>query len=246
MSRTTQLLIGVLVIGAAAAAYWMLLLSPKREEATKLTTQVAVAQAQLAQSQATLADYEKAKQSYQTNYATLVGLGKAVPADDDTRSLLVQLDAAAKRSAVNFTNLDVMQAAATTPGATVATSASGAVNVGGFSTMPFSFAFDGQFGTLSSFLARLQRFVTLRGDKVEVNGRLVRIDNITLQPGEGGWPNLHAQIGAFTYVVPDAASSAPAAGGATTTAPGGATTTTTPSTSAGTAATTATNASDLR
>ena len=36
------------------------------------------------------------------NYATVVRLGKAVPADDDVRSLIVQLDSAAERSNVDF------------------------------------------------------------------------------------------------------------------------------------------------
>lgn len=247
MTRNTRLLIGVVVIAAAAAAYWMLLLSPKRQEAATLTTKVSVAQAQLAQSRATLADYEQAKTAYQANYSTYVGLGKAVPADDDTRSLLVQLDASAKRSGVDFSNLDVQQSATTSATTNVAT-APGAVSAGGFSAMPFTFAFGGTFSTLSDFLARLGRFVTLRGDKVEVNGRLVRIDSIQLQPGGKGWPTLQAQIGAVTFMVPDAAAQAPAATAApgTTAATGTTTTTTAPSTSADTAGTTATDASDLR
>ena len=249
MTRNTRILIGVVVLAAAAGAYWMLLLSPKRAESTKLSTQVDLVQAEVTQAKATLADYSKAKSAYRENYRSVVGLGKAVPADDDTRSLLVQLDTAAKRSAVDFASLDVMQGATSTPGATVATTqpgstTPGAVSAGAFSTMPFNFSFVGDFSKLSNFLSRVERFVTVRGDKVVVNGRLLRIDSITLQPGDGGWPTIQAQVGAVSFLVPDGASQAPDAAAGGTAAAG--TSTSTSSSPNTTPSTSATNASDLR
>jgi Tfp pilus assembly protein PilO len=247
VTRNIRILIGVVVLAAAAGAYWMLLLSPKREQSTKLSTQVDLVQAEVTQAKATLADYSKAKSAYRKNYRSVVGLGKAVPADDDTRSLLVQLDTAAKRSGVNFASLDVMQGAASSPGATVATTqpgstTPGAVSAGAFSTMPFNFSFVGDFATLSSFLSRVERFVTVKGDNVRVNGRLLRIDSITLQPGDGGWPAIQAQVGAVSFLVPDGTSQAPAAGGTAATG----TSTSTSSSPNTTPSTSATNASDLR
>lgn len=258
MSRTFRLLIGVVVIAAAAGGYWKFLLAPKRVEATKLSTQVSVAQAQLTQAKTTLASYKQAKVAYRDNYAKIIRLGKAVPSDDDTRSLVVQVDAAAKRSGVDFDNIDLVSGGGTiAAGSNVATAPQastglppGAINGGSFAVMPFSLSFTGEFGTLSNFFSRLERFVTLDGDKVSVDGRLLRIENIQLKPIDDGWPNIQASAAVTAYVMPQ--SSDPASG-ATAQAPAGATaggtSTSTSNTTADTSSSTSTSSnpgSDLR
>ncbi len=72
--------------------------------------------------------------------------------------------------------------------------------------------------------------MSLKGDEIAVSGRLMRVENITLEPGEGGWPSLIARVGASSYIVPETtATDAGPAGGAT---PPGTTTTTTTTTAA--------------
>ena len=95
--RNSMLLVAVAAV-AAVGAYWMLVLSPKREEAVALDTQITAKQAALATAEAEVATYEQARKHYKANYSMVARLGKAVPADDDVRSLLVQVNAAAKRS----------------------------------------------------------------------------------------------------------------------------------------------------
>ena len=97
--------------------------------------------------------------------------------------------------------------------------------------MPFSLNFSGQFNTLGDFLSRLERFVTVKGDKISVNGRLLRVESISLKPGDGGWPALNAQIGASSYIVPETAAAAATGAGNSSVAgtPGSTTTTTTTS-----------------
>ncbi|HET6551511.1 MAG TPA: hypothetical protein VFG79_23795 [Solirubrobacter sp.] len=216
MSRTLRILTAAIVAVAAVAGYWKLVLAPKRAQAADLTEQVDVQRAQLAQTQTLIATYRGAKSAYEANYATVVRLGKAVPADDDTRSLVVQLDAAAKRSGVTFDTVNVNGGGGSTSDVD-APAAPGAVSAGNFSAMPFTFSFSGRFDTLGSFFARLERFVSLKGDEILVNGRLLRIERIQLEPGEGGWPALVAQVGASSYVVPEAADAPAPATGATTT-----------------------------
>ena len=58
-------------------------------------TKITAKQSELTTAQQTLAGYKKSKDDYGKNYASVVRLGKAVPEDDDVRSLLVQLDAQA-------------------------------------------------------------------------------------------------------------------------------------------------------
>jgi hypothetical protein len=99
--------------------------------------------------------------------------------------------------------------------------------------MPFAFGFTGTFASLGDFFSRLERFVSLKEDSIEVNGRLVRIENLTLVPAEGGWPSLTAQVGASAYIVPEATEVA-AGTGATTAATTTTTTTTTTASTAGT------------
>jgi Tfp pilus assembly protein PilO len=237
VTRTTRLLIGVVLIAAAGAAYWMLLLSPKRKDAADLETKISVVQAQVAQAQQTLAEYKGAKAKYANDYAQIVRLGKATPADDDTRSLVVQVDAAAKRSGIDFQTIDLVSgAAAPAAGSTVATAsassgtlAPGAVNEGAFAQLPFNLTFTGEYAELGNFFSRIERFVTLRGDQVEVNGRLLRIEQIELLPAADGWPFIQANVGASAYIVPkdaDKTAGATATGPSGTTAAAGSTTTT--------------------
>jgi Tfp pilus assembly protein PilO len=205
VSRNTRVLLIAVVALLAVGGYWKLALAPKRAEAADLAKQVATAQAQLAQQQSLLATYKGTQAQYKANYAEVVRLGKAVPSDDDARSLVVQLDAAAKRSGTAFDNIDVSASGAGGAGTTAATApvVPGAVSAGSFSALPLSLSFSGDFGTLENFLGRVQRFVTIKGDEVLVNGRLMRVESISLQPGTEGWPHMDVQIGADTYIVPD-------------------------------------------
>jgi Tfp pilus assembly protein PilO len=102
-SRRT--LIAILVVAAAAIAFWALLLSPKREEVTTLGKEAEELQSSLAAAQGEVAVGEAARSAFGDNYQQLVVLGKAVPASDESASLLVQLNAIANRSKVKFESL---------------------------------------------------------------------------------------------------------------------------------------------
>jgi hypothetical protein len=226
VSRFTRTLIVALVALGAVFGYWKVELAPKRAEAAKLEQEVATQEAQLAQTQSLIATYQGARDDYKDNYAKVVRLGKAVPSDDDTRSLVVQLDATAKRSGVDFDTLNINGGAGSGGAASSATNViPGAMNAGGFSAMPFSFSFSGDFATLGNFFSRLERFVSLKGDEIAVNGRLMRVERIALTPSSTGWPGLSAQVGASTYIVAQAQPVSATAPGSTATG-----TTTDPST----------------
>jgi Tfp pilus assembly protein PilO len=231
VSRTIRILIVAVVALGAVGGYWKLALAPKREKVAELDKQVALQEAQLVQTQSLIASYQGARDQYKVNYATVARLGKAVPNNDDTRSLVVQLDTAAKRSSVDFQSININGGGGSGEGASIAP---GSVNAGAFSAMPFSFTFNGDFDTLGEFFARLERFVTLQGDEIKVGGRLLRVESIALSPGTAGWPALTAQVGASSYIVPEAVeptAPAPAAGG-----PTAASTTTTTTASTGSSA----------
>jgi hypothetical protein len=228
VTRSTKTLLGAILVLGLVAAYWFLLLAPKREEAARLATELSAKQSELEQAQATLVTYRKAQVSYKATYAEVARLGKAVPADDDVRSLVVQLDGAARRSKVDFRTIEV---GASTSGAGAATaSATGsapppgavAVDSAGFSTMPFTFRFKGDYAKLSNLFNRLERFVTVKNEKIAVTGRLLRLETIELLPDGDGYPAIDATVNASVYVVPPAqglaSASSPTTAGATTAA----------------------------
>ena len=70
------------------------------------------------------------------------------------------------------------------------------------SAMPFNFTFNGSYFDLSSFMSRLEHFVTVRNERVNVNGRLLRLESVSIAPSQAGFPHMQAQIGAATYIVP--------------------------------------------
>jgi hypothetical protein len=247
--RSNKILIAVVAAAAAAAAFWFLALAPKRQEATNLQAKIAKQRTAAQQAQQELASYQKARARYKANYAVLARLGKAVPADDDIRSLLVQLDGAAGGRHVDFQKLDVGSsgsAAAASSSGTTTTSTDelapppGTVPVGtsGISAEPFSLTFNGTYFNLTGFFDRLDRFVAVHNKNVRATGRLLRVETIQLTPSNRGWPTMTAAVGAATYLVaPGGADGAtPASGtpatttGAQSTPTSGSSTPSTPST----------------
>jgi hypothetical protein len=251
VTRTNKILLAGVAFGLAAAAFWFLVLSPKREEITTLDGKVATKQAELAQSQQMLATYETARGSYKKNYATLARLGKAVPADDDVRSLLVQVEATAEGTGVDFQQIELgsnlaggdtspTPAEGATPEGELA-SAPGTVPVAGgaLSALPFNFEFTGGFFDLSTFFARLEHFVSAKNKRLDATGRLLRIEKVTIAPSNTGYPDMQATVGAATYVVPpvepvNTGASAPNSAQNATTAPSSPGTSTTTATAGAT------------
>jgi Tfp pilus assembly protein PilO len=213
MTRTNKILLAAVVAAGAIAAFYFLALAPKREEIAKLDADVAAKVAEVEQARLTLATYEQAKASYKKNYATLARLGKALPADDDVRSLLVQLEGAADRSGVDFSKIELGTAgtgaaqpaqADTAPAQGELASAPGTVPVAGgvLSAMPFNFTFRGSYFDLSAFFSRLEHFVTVNNERLDATGRLLRLESVLINPAPTGFPDMQAQIAAATYLVP--------------------------------------------
>jgi hypothetical protein len=219
VSRRNSMLLAAVAVVAALAAYWMLVLTPQREEATKLSSAIEAKQTDAKAAEAELATNEKAKAGFKANYALVARLGKAVPPDDDVRSLLVQLNAAADKSKIDFRMIQLGAAAAPadtagsgdkkgttgTAGTTAPPPGAAPVGSAGFSAMPFTFSFRGNFFNLGDFLRRVDKFVSVRRQSLDVTGRLMVLNSISLMPDAAeGFPKIRAQITATTYVLPAA------------------------------------------
>jgi hypothetical protein len=209
MTRTNKILLAVAGVLVAAIAFYYFALAPKREEIARLDADIATKEAEVAQARELLVVYEQARSSYKANYARLVRLGKAAPGDDDVRSLLVQLESAADRTGVDFEKIELGSGATGAPPSDGAAtgelaSAPGAVPVAGgaLSAMPFSFSFSGSFFDLTTFFSKLEHFVTVKNERINVTGRLLRLETLRIVPGAAGFPTMQAEIGAATYIVP--------------------------------------------
>jgi Tfp pilus assembly protein PilO len=105
------LLLPLVLVGA----FWFLLLKPKRHEATKLSEQVTRAQEARDAAVSQANQLQAAKAKYASQYAEMVRLGKALPTKVDMPSLLVQLNAAARGTGIEFGSVTVGQRAAAAP-----------------------------------------------------------------------------------------------------------------------------------
>jgi Tfp pilus assembly protein PilO len=215
------LIVAMVAIAVVAAGFWMLLLSPKREEADKLGKQVESLEASLAGHQAEVDQALEARKQFADNYEELVVLGKAVPADDDTASLIVQLNAIADKAGVKFRNLQLANASAEVseaPEESAAAPVEGAsptevaastlplgatVGTAGLAVMPYELTFDGEFFEVADFIDGLDSLVETENAKVAVNGRLFTIDGFSLEAAqEKPFPALEATFSITTYLTP--------------------------------------------
>lgn len=111
MRRNELTIVGVLAVLGLLAGFWLVVLSPKREQAASLKDEVAQLNLQLEQTQQAAAAGQQARESFPDDYRNLVVLGKAVPGDGDQASLLVQLQRLADQSGVRFQAIDLSQSA---------------------------------------------------------------------------------------------------------------------------------------
>jgi hypothetical protein len=201
----------VVVCVVAIAGSWLMVISPKRDQASKLGDKVKAAQAQLATERSQVAAGEAARSSFAGYYTELARLGEAVPADDNVPSLIYQIQSAASAARVDFRSLQLSSggsapapAAPAAPGQPTPAALPPGASVGaaGLPTEPFTFAFQGNFFHLADFFGRLERFVVATNQRVSVSGRLMSLDSISLGAGPKGFPQISASISATTYLVP--------------------------------------------
>jgi hypothetical protein len=108
MKGSDRTVLIALPVVAIIAAFWFLVLAPKREEAKALDTDAAALQSEVDQAEQQAAFAEQARDGFSEDYEKVVSLGKAVPQDDDTASLFAQLSGVAASSHVEFSSLELL------------------------------------------------------------------------------------------------------------------------------------------
>lgn len=228
MGKSTQPIVAIIVVAVAAIAFWMLALSPKRDEADRLAKQAETLSASIESARGQLAQGTAARRTFPTAYRQLVELGQAVPSTDETPSLLVELTQIAAESGVRFDSLQLEgegEAAAEAPPVPAEASASestsatevsssllalgASVGSAGLAVMPYTLQFKGNFFEIGAFIGRLDSLVK-SGRHVAVDGRLITINGFSLTAGGGGEEaagesnekELDANFSVTTYLTP--------------------------------------------
>jgi Tfp pilus assembly protein PilO len=109
MKRTDLTIFLVLAVIGLIAGFYLLVIGPKRDEASSLQGDIDQLRSSLEQEEQAAAAGEQARRHFGVNYHSLVVLGKAVPEDSDTPSLLVQLQDLADRADVEFKAIDLSE-----------------------------------------------------------------------------------------------------------------------------------------
>jgi Tfp pilus assembly protein PilO len=217
--KTRNLVIGaMLLVAAAAIAFWMLALSPKREEAKKLGAHVEKLEASLAQHRAEVATALEARRSFPVDYRRLVVLGKAAPSGDDTPSLLIQINHIADKAEVRFQTLKLVPGegggspppssptgqpvSATEAEASLLPLGAG-IGPAGLAVMPYTLTFQGDFFEIADFIEGLDSLVKTTNENVSVDGRLITINGFSLtEDPDTEFPELEANFTVTTYLIP--------------------------------------------
>lgn len=199
----------IMIVGAIAVigAGWVLVVSPERDKANQVKAQVSTARSQLQAAESELENAHSAQTHYAAAYASIVHLGKAVPASEEVPSLIYQIAQASNKKDVEFNSI----VAGSNGASPSASAAPVSVTPAGFTQMPFTFVFNGTFFDLGKLLHRLDAF-TVRSTSggLHVSGRLLTVQGVKLAPrteaaaqksSKGPLP-LTGTITATAYVLP--------------------------------------------
>jgi hypothetical protein len=223
MNSSNRIIVAMLVVVVLAGAFWMLLLSPKKDEVSKLDKQVAKQEEQLAVHQTEVQQGLAAQKAFPSAYRDLIVLGKAAPVD--TASLIVQLSRNAREAGVRFETFVLAPsnsgeaeapepAPAPEPGeptsfappteVAASTMPIGAsIGPAGLAVMPYTLTFKGNFFHVADFIHGLDSLVQSNNEKVEVTGRLITINAFTLtEDTSKRFPALQAEFTVTTFLVP--------------------------------------------
>jgi hypothetical protein len=215
MKGSARPIVAILLVAAAAIAFWTLALSPKREEADKLGKQVEGLSMSVEAARSELAQATSARRTFPAAYRQLVELGQAVPAGDETPSLLIELQGLAHRAGVSFESIQLEgegeaapEATAEAPPTTTAESggATGtpaaevvpateaeaslmplgaSIGSAGLAVMPYTLTFRGNFFAIARFIGEVDGLVRSGKAAVTVDGRLITINGFSLATGGG-------------------------------------------------------------
>lgn len=198
MSARDKKLLRILVPVAVFAVYWLLLLNPALDRREGLQKPLEQAQAERDTAVATADRMVQAKENYEQDYDELVKLSKAIPQSVAVSDLMRELNKAASGMGIQFS--DITMTPEPTDAVAQATATTTSAEASGLDEIPVELTFDGRFFALADMFHSVQQFVQVADQRLDVHGRLIRIDEFSFDSAE--FPSITAQISATIYAAP--------------------------------------------
>jgi Tfp pilus assembly protein PilO len=101
-----MIFVGVAIV-ALAVCFYLLILAPKRNQSNELQGQIDQLHSSISTAEQQTSYGEQARQDFPKYYGRMVVLGKAVPAEADTASLLVQLNSISQQTKLDFRSISI-------------------------------------------------------------------------------------------------------------------------------------------
>jgi Tfp pilus assembly protein PilO len=177
--RTVSVLVGAAGLLVLLAGYFFLL-KPQSGKEAELAKQLTKIQAQIV----TARSLATQKPEETIRVADLFKVVEAMPDDPDMTGIMLQLQQTANESGVKFDSIQPQPLDA-------------AVSYG---LQPIDLTFRVNYYSLTDFLSRLRRLVTVHGSKLDASGRLFSVGRLDFTPGEEGFPQITAAVRVNAYV----------------------------------------------
>jgi hypothetical protein len=167
---------------AMLVAGWFVVISPKRQEATKVQSEIESVRAEIALARAAL---EPKPKTPAIRVADLFNLSRAMPSSADIPGVLLQLSHVAKETGVSFDSITPHEP----------------LLIGSYRQIPIDLVFEGRFYDLADFLYRLRNLVAVHGGALHATGRLFVVDSISFDQGSLSFPQVKATltVSAFNF-----------------------------------------------
>ncbi|MGD0385411.1 MAG: hypothetical protein ABSB73_04675 [Solirubrobacteraceae bacterium] len=196
-----RLVVAVIVAAAIAGGMWIMLVSPERQQAATLSTQVTAERAALTAAEASVLSARRAVTGYVGHLHQIDQVMRAVPPIPAEAEVVATIDRlTGKKIEPDFRAINV---------GTNSSTAAGPVSLG------LSFTYWTTYQGMQHFLAALDRLALTNGASVRTSGRLFTVTSITLTPlnSSEAPPNVEsATVTAQVYVQGAPSSPTPATG----------------------------------
>jgi Tfp pilus assembly protein PilO len=164
--REIFIIAGVVAV-VLVVAWYFLLFGPMRTKLSDTDAQIQEQQTALSTAQQEVARLESYKKTAPQSRAEIVRLGKMLPQSEGIPSLIIELTRTADASGVDITTI--------TRGTTLLGTPYGVQSV--------TIALTGRFFDVEDFVYRLENYVAFRNASFRVTGRLLEIQNLSIQGG---------------------------------------------------------------
>jgi Tfp pilus assembly protein PilO len=196
MNRRLRLALMALGLVVIVVFCWFVLLNPVRGDIAATNASIDTQRTQLAAAQAKLAQAETTRQEGEKNQARLLELAKMVPESEEIPSLLLQIQDLADQSGIAFISI--------TPGDAIAGDS--------FQILPMELEFSGTYFDLSDFVYRAEQLAAGPGRLLAIKSLKLQLNNQattgTASSGSAG-PVLGVNMTLYAFEIGTASSTIP-------------------------------------